>query len=335
MPVIEVRDLKKTFRSHSRREGVVGSVIDLVHRRYQDLKAVDGISFSVNKGELLGYIGPNGAGKSTSIKMLTGILKPTSGYMRVLGFDPFLQRRDYTMQIGVVFGQRTQLWWDIAVIESFKLLRRIYHVPQSCYQERLERLTDILALSELFHMPVRKLSLGQRVRCDLAASLLHNPGVLFLDEPTIGLDTVAKDATRSFLRQINREFSTTIILTTHDLKEIEELCSRIIILDRGHIVYDGALEAIKTLPGLGKRLVVDFTGRAPERLGLSPAFDGHVRFSVESERRMVASFDPQVVPSVELIREILSKHAVADLTISQPSIEEVIIKVYREGVYPL
>ena len=239
MPIIEVSNLSKTYRSFDRREGVWGSVLDLFQREYRDVVAVESISFSVDKGELIGYIGPNGAGKSTSIKMLTGILKPTGGEMLVNGFHPYRQRKVYTKHIGVVFGQRTQLWWDIAVIESFKLLAKIYQVGDADFTERLGRLTEILDLGAVLRLPVRKLSLGQRMRCDLAASLLHNPKVLFLDEPTIGLDTVGKDAIRGFLRQVNREYDTTIILTTHDLKEIEELCKRIIVLDKGKIIYDG------------------------------------------------------------------------------------------------
>lgn len=330
MIAIEVEHLSKTYQSFKRREGVAGSIRDLFHRDYRILKAVDSISFSVNSGELIGYIGPNGAGKSTSIKMLTGILMPTSGQMRVLGFDPFRDRKTYTKHIGVVFGQRTQLWWDIAVKESFTLLARIYDVEEGLFRQRLSRLCDILALDELLHTPVRKLSLGQRMRCDLAASLLHNPKVLFLDEPTIGLDAVAKDSIRTFLKQVNREFQTTIILTTHDLKEIEELCQRIIILDGGHIIYDGELSTIKQLPGLRRRIVIDFAGGAPLE-ELQAKFVSGVEFSRESERRVVASYDPQRIPTVEILRSVFAFFDIADLMVEEPAIEEVVMKIYRDG----
>ena len=204
------------------------------------------MSFSIEKGEMVGYIGPNGAGKSTSVKMLTGILVPTSGQIRINGFVPHKQRRHYVKTIGVVFGQRTQLWWDIAVIESFKLLRRIYDVSQQDFERRMGLFDEILGIREYLHTPVRKLSLGERMRCDLAAALLHNPPLLFLDEPTIGLDVVAKDHIRQFLRAINREFRTTVLLTTHDLDDIEELCRRIMIIDHGKLLYDGQLSDLKS-----------------------------------------------------------------------------------------
>ena len=232
-PLIYVHDLCKHFRSFHRREGVWGSIQNLFVRDYRTVAAVDRVSFSIDRGEMVGYIGPNGAGKSTSIKMLTGILVPTSGEIRINGFVPFRQRRHYVKTIGVVFGQRTQLWWDIAVIESFKLLRRIYDVSQRDFDARMEHFDEILGIRDYLHTPVRKLSLGERMRCDLAAALLHNPPLLFLDEPTIGLDVVAKDHVRRFLRAINREFRTTVLLTTHDLDDIEELCRRIMIIDHG------------------------------------------------------------------------------------------------------
>ena len=218
-----------------------GSIQNLFVRDYKTVSAVDSVNFSIERGEMVGYIGPNGAGKSTSIKMLTGILVPSSGEIRVNGFVPFRQRRQYVKTIGVVFGQRTQLWWDIAVVESFKLLRRIYDVPQRDFDARMERFDEILGIRDYLHTPVRKLSLGERMRCDLAAALLHNPPLLFLDEPTIGLDVVAKDHIRQFLRAINREFQTTVLLTTHDLDDIEELCRRIMIIDHGKVLYDGPL----------------------------------------------------------------------------------------------
>src|SRR5260370_24384820 len=216
-PLISVRALSKHYRSFRRREGILGGLIILLHRKYQTVKAVDNINFEIGRGEMVGYIGPNGAGKSTTIKMLTGILVPTSGEMNSNGFVPWRQRAAYVKTIGVVFGQRTQLWWDIAVIESFKLLRRIYDVSQRDFDERMELFNQVLGLRDYLHTPVPKLSLGERMRCDLPAALLHNPPLLFLDEPTIGLDVVAKDHIRQFLRAINERYRATVLLPTHDL----------------------------------------------------------------------------------------------------------------------
>lgn len=246
MPVIEVRGLTREFKIFKRREGVRGAFMDLFHREYRVLKAVDGIDFFVEAGEMVGYIGANGAGKSTTIKMLTGILVPTAGDIRVRGYVPYKERERYTRHIGVVFGQRSQLWWDIAVIESYRLLRRIYHISEKDFKARLDMFNDILGLAEFLHLPVRKLSLGQKMRCELAAALLHNPGILFLDEPTIGLDVLAKARIRDFLKDINREFKTTVILTTHDLGDIEALCPRVAIIDRGRMLFDGAVDNLYT-----------------------------------------------------------------------------------------
>jgi len=244
-PIIEVKDLAKEFRTFRRREGVLGALENLFVREYVTVRAVDRVSFSIAPGEMIGYIGANGAGKSTTIKVLTGILVPTGGQVTAYGYVPYRDRRRYTRHIGVVFGQRTQLWWDIAVIESFKLLKEIYEIPEQDYQRRMGFFSEILNLKEYLHTPVRKLSLGERMRCDLAASLLHNPPLLFLDEPTIGLDVVAKERIREFLKEVNRTERTTVLLTTHDLSDIEELSQRIIIIDKGHILFDGDLGQMK------------------------------------------------------------------------------------------
>ncbi len=329
MPVITVEKLSKVFKTFNRREGVIGSLKDLVHREYRDFRAVDEISFSLEPGELVGYIGPNGAGKSTSIKMLTGILSPTSGRIDVMGFDPFRDRKIYTSNIGVVFGQRTQLWWDIAVQESFRLLAKIYGVSAKDYEERIAMLGEVLGLEEFLRTPVRKLSLGQRMRADLAASLLHNPPILFLDEPTVGLDAVAKESIRLFLRKINRERSTTIILTTHDLDEIEELCSRIVIIDHGKIIFDGPLSTIKSLPGLRKEITIDFTKSFDE--GQTVELGGEIEVLEQHGRRLRATFDPHKTPTPELIKHIVNRYEIADLTVIEPQIEDVVKKIYREG----
>lgn len=328
---IKVEGLSKAYRTYQRRAGISGSVKDLFHREYSWLTAVDSISFQVAPGELIGFIGPNGAGKSTSIKMLTGILQPTAGTIDVFGFHPFADRKEYTRHIGVVFGQRTQLWWDIAVRESFSLLATIYGVEPREFQKRLARLTEIFDLEAIVATPVRKLSLGQRMRCDLAASLLHNPKVLFLDEPTIGLDAVAKDGIRNFLREINEELGTTIILTTHDLKEIEKLCERIVILDHGKIIYDGSLREIKGLPGLQRTITVDFTGEVDDAT-LASKLPEAVKLEKLSNRRVLLSYDQQRMGTAELVRQLFASSDIADLTIAEPDIDQVIMKIYREGL---
>lgn len=242
MNAIEVKDLRKTFKVQKNREGLKGAFQDLFKRQYNEVAAVKDISFQIPQGEICGYIGENGAGKSTTIKMLTGILVPTSGHLSVGGFVPYEEREKFVQHIGVVFGQRSQLWWDIGVIESFQLLRKVYKVSEQDFKRRLDELVERLQLQDLLNRPVRKLSLGQRMRCELVAALLHNPSIVFLDEPTIGLDIVVKSEIREFLKDMNREHGTTILLTTHDLQDIEALCSRVIMLDDGRIIYDGGLK---------------------------------------------------------------------------------------------
>ncbi len=238
---IQVEDLRKEFISRKRSPGLAGSIRSLFTGGTERVAAVDGVSFSIRKGELVGYLGPNGAGKSTTIKMLTGILQPTSGLIRVDGADPTRERRTLTRRIGVVFGQRTQLWWDLPVEESFDLLRTIYRIPADAFKKRMDFFRGLLRLDDFLSRPVRQISLGQRMRADLAASLLHNPPVLFLDEPTIGLDILTRDAIREFIKELNRREETTIILTTHDMQDIEFLASRLILLDRGRLQYDGGI----------------------------------------------------------------------------------------------
>ena len=326
-PLIHVQGLCKDFKTFHRREGVWGSIQNLFVREYRTVQAVNHVTFDVEVGEMVGYIGPNGAGKSTSIKMLTGILVPSSGVARVNGFVPYRQRRQYVKTIGVVFGQRTQLWWDIAVVESFKLLRRIYDVPQRDFDARMERFNEILDIRDYLHTPVRKLSLGERMRCDLAAALLHNPPLLFLDEPTIGLDVVAKDHIRQFLRAINREFRTTILLTTHDLDDIEELCRRIMIIDRGQLLYDGPLDSLKRKLLRTKQIKFALkdrtqTGRIADCCGSGM----NVEQVDELTYRIV--FDRTQTSTADLIRRILGAVEVRDLLIEDEPIEEIIKRIY-------
>ncbi len=323
-PLIQVRDLNKHFRMFRRREGVWGAVQNLFVREYQTVEAVRHATFSIHRGEMVGYIGPNGAGKSTTIKMLTGILVPTSGEIRINGLVPFRQRRQYVKTIGVVFGQRTQLWWDIAVIESFKLLRRIYGVSQEDFDARMKRFDEVLGIRGYLHTPVRKLSLGERMRCDLAAALLHNPPLLFLDEPTIGLDVVAKDHIRQFLRAVNREFQTTILLTTHDL---DELCRRILIIDHGRVLFDGQLEDLKQRLLRMKQIKVVLRDRsqisALESVSLSGLELEHV-----DEMTCRIRFDRTQISTADLIRRILASVEVRDLLIEDESIEEIVKRIY-------
>lgn len=324
---IRVHQLSKHFRSFRRREGVVGAIQNLFVREYHTITAVDRVSFSIDRGEMVGYIGPNGAGKSTTIKMLTGILVPSSGEIRVNGFVPFRQRRHYVKTIGVVFGQRTQLWWDIAVIESFKLLRRIYDVSQRDFDARMERFNEILGIRDYLYTPVRKLSLGERMRCDLAAALLHNPPLLFLDEPTIGLDVVAKDHIRRFLRAVNREFRTTVLLTTHDLDDIEELCRRIMIIDHGRVLYDGPLGDLKQKLLRTKQIKFALKDRAQVAGMTAFSLDG-LEVERVDELTFRIRFDRTKVVTADLIRQILGAVEVRDLLIEDEPIEEIVKRIY-------
>lgn len=326
-PLIELRELSKHFRSFQRREGLWGSIQNLFVRDYRTVAAVDRVSFTVDRGEMVGYIGPNGAGKSTTIKMISGILVPTSGEIRVNGFVPYKQRRQYVKTIGVVFGQRTQLWWDIAVVESFKLLKRIYDVPQRLFEERMARFNELLGINDYLHTPVRKLSLGERMRCDLAAAMLHNPPLLFLDEPTIGLDVVAKDHIRKLLRTINREFNTTVLLTTHDLDDIEELCKRIMIIDHGRVLYDGLLEELKHR--LLRTKQVKFVLKDTSQAACISAFgrDGCEIEQVDQLTHRI-KFDRTMIATADLIRQILAAVEVRDLLIEDESIEEIVKRIY-------
>ncbi|MGB6429356.1 MAG: ATP-binding cassette domain-containing protein [Candidatus Acidiferrales bacterium] len=326
-PLITVRDLTKSFRSFHRREGLWGGIVNLFRREYRTVEAVSKISFEIEPGEMVGYIGPNGAGKSTTIKMLTGILVPSSGVLVSNGFVPWRERTAYVRTIGVVFGQRTQLWWDIAVIESLKLLRRIYDVSQRDFDERMETFDQILGLRDYLNTPVRKLSLGERMRCDLAAALLHNPPLLFLDEPTIGLDVVAKDHIRHFLRAINQRYRTTVLLTTHDLDDIEELCRRIMIIDHGRLLYDGPLALLKQK--LLRTKQVKFALRDKEQLPQLAAIEREgLKLERVDELTWRISFDRTRVSTADLIRQILGTVEIRDLLIEDEPIEELIKRIY-------
>ena len=332
MAIIEAEGLTKTYRNVKRKKGLKGAVIDLFYREYEEIKAVDEISFQINSGELIGYIGSNGAGKSTTIKMLTGILIPTSGYLQVNGFTPHKQRHEYTRHIGVVFGQRTQLWWDIPVIESFKLLQKVYQIPKTEFEQRLSRFVTLLELNELLNTPVRKLSLGQRMRCDLVASMLHNPKILFLDEPTIGLDVIGKLRIREFLGKINREMDVTMILTTHDLKEIEELCERLLIIDHGKVLYDGGIAKLRDRYTLDRFIIFQLSeALSTDELKSEMGFNGIVSWENVDSLRLKVTFSKDHVKPAEIIENVLKRFPVHDITIEEPSIESIVSRIYSKG----
>ncbi|MBI1925147.1 ATP-binding cassette domain-containing protein [Candidatus Poribacteria bacterium] len=321
--VIEVKDLCKEFKVYHHRKGFGGAFVNLFSRQHKIVRAVDGISFTIRRGEIVGYIGPNGAGKSTTIKMLTGILVPTSGHLTVNGYVPHRERKENAKRIGVVFGQRTHLWFDLPVQESFDLLRHIYQIPMKRYEENLERFDSILELRQFFQTPVRQLSLGQRMRADIAAALLHNPDVLFLDEPTIGLDVVAKERLRQFIRQINAERLVTIILTTHDLDDVEKLCERVILIDSARILYDGKLVAIRNLLSSDRVLIVDYAEEYA---------DVELRHAVIAHRekaRVHYRFSLDEISTAELIGEMLERFKIVDLSVQEPEIEEVVRAIYE------
>lgn len=327
--MIQVRHLTRDYRITRKREGVSGGFLDLIRPRKSVLRAVDDVSFDMAAGEIVGYIGANGAGKSTTIKMLTGILTPTSGQVTVGGLVPWRDRLRYTRHIGAVFGQRTQLWWDLAVVESFRLLQRIYEVDDQTYRSQMGLFNELLGLDDFLHQPVRKLSLGQRMRCDLAAALLHQPRVLFLDEPTIGLDVVAKESVRRFLREIRQKMGVTIVLTTHDLSDIEQLCRRVIIIDQGVVHFDGQLLDLRLRTGHRLRLTVELR-EAQDSSRLAAVTRGlPVTWVQESPLLHRAEFNGRQVPGAEVIKLLVNACQVADLRLAEPPIEEVVATIYR------
>ena len=327
---IVVENLVKTFRVAERAPGLWGALRGLAHRRTRTVRALDGISFGIEPGELVGYIGPNGAGKSTTVKLLAGIMLPDSGICRVLGRTPWRERVATVRQIGVVFGQRTQLWWDLPVIESFDLLREIYRLPKADYRSARDELVDWLSLEPLLDVPVRQLSLGQRMRCDLAASLLHRPRILYLDEPTIGLDAVSKLAVRRFVRMLNAERGVTVILTTHDMDDIESLCRRVLVIHHGRILSDGSLDALRAQVTTERLLIVQLAnGNGVKAADLS--VDGARIVRAEASRLHLA-FDPDRVPVAEMISRVTAACPVRDLTVENPPIEEIIARIYQEAL---
>ncbi|WP_228447075.1 ABC transporter ATP-binding protein [Streptomyces paludis] len=297
----------------------------LLRRERHQVRAVDSLSFRVARGEMVGYIGPNGAGKSTTIKMLTGILTPSAGRLRVAGIDPSRERTRLAQRIGVVFGQRTTLWWDLPLIDSYRLMHRMYRVPDARFRVNLERCVELLDLGALLDVPVRQLSLGQRMRGDIAAALLHDPEVLYLDEPTIGLDVISKAKVRGFLRDLNAERGTTVLLTTHDLTDIEQLCERVMVIDHGRLLYDGSPSGLHEVGESERTLVIDLERELPP-IDLPGAEVRTVK--VEGPRQWLAF--PAAASAAPLVARIAAEFPLVDLSVREPDIEDVIAKMYAD-----
>lgn len=308
--MIEVEGLKKYYKIAKRDKGLMQTMRGLFKRKYEIRKAVDDISFQIKKGEIVGFIGPNGAGKSTTIKMLSGILYPDEGKLGVNGFVPYKQRKQYVKNIGVVFGQKTQLNWDLPLIESFELMKFIYKIPQEKYEENLHKFVKLLDMEDFINQPVRQLSLGQRMRGDIVAALLHSPEVVFFDEPTIGLDVVAKEKIRDFIKYMNKTEQTTIIFTTHDMQDIEKVCDRLIIIDFGKKVYDGSIDEIKT----------------------KYAYSKTVEMLLEDGTKQVQTFDVRKVPMNEVMEKLFAQYHIKDIAICEPEIDAIIRDIYEGRV---
>ena len=308
--MIDVEGLKKYYKIAKRDKGLLQTMRGLFNRKYEIRKAVDDISFQIKKGEIVGFIGPNGAGKSTTIKMLSGILYPDEGKLGVNGFVPYKQRKQYVKNIGVVFGQKTQLNWDLPLIESFELMKFIYKIPQEKYEKNLHKFVKLLDMEDFINQPVRQLSLGQRMRGDIVAALLHSPEVVFFDEPTIGLDVVAKEKIRDFIKYMNKTEQTTIIFTTHDMQDIEKVCDRLIIIDSGKKVYDGSIDEIKT----------------------KYAYSKTVEMLLEDGTKQIQTFDVRKVPMNEVMEKLFAQYHIKDIAICEPEIDAIIRDIYEGRV---
>lgn len=332
--LIRVENLSKDFKINKKYAGFKGAIKSFFTSEYTVKKAVDNISFEINDGEIVGYIGANGAGKSTTIKMMTGILKPTNGIVSVNGLLPYEDREKNAKNIGVVFGQKTQLWWDLPISETFSLLKDIYDVSDEDFNERMSFLKEVLELDEFFLSPVRTLSLGQRMRADLAAALIHNPKVIYLDEPTIGLDVVVKERVRKAIKEINEKYNTTIILTTHDLNDIEELCSRIIIIDKGKKIYDGEINGVKEKFGYLTTVEIQIKEEINlENFNEFNEMKDDCEFKLNfNENKLSITFNKNKISSSEIIGRVMKKLSVIDFVVKETSIEDIVKKMYRNEV---
>ena len=321
--MITLQGINKTFRVAKRKSGFGNAVKALFSREYETVQALRDISFNINDGEMVGYIGPNGAGKSTTIKIMCGILTPDNGVCDIDGRTPWRERVAHVRDIGVVFGQRSQLWWDVPIIDSFELIRDIYKVDEKPFKDNLDELTELLDLKELLKTPTRTLSLGQRMRCEIAASLLHKPKILFLDEPTIGLDAVSKIAVRQFIKKLNAERGTTVILTTHDMQDIEALTERILLIGKGRILLDGSLAELKKRSSERKTLVVEYNGNSPE------ICEG-MTLSEMKEGRLVIALDPAALSVSDAIARLAAQTELLDVSVSGVTSEEMVAALYKE-----
>lgn len=321
--LITLKNINKSFKVAKRNAGFGEAVKALFHKEYTSIEALKNVSFTINTGEMVGYIGPNGAGKSSTIKIMSGILTPDSGECVIDGLTPWKNRVEHVRHIGVVFGQRSQLWWDVPVIDSFELIRDIYKISSTDYKNNLEELVAMLDLSEIVRTPARQLSLGQRMRCEIAASLLHNPNILFLDEPTIGLDAVSKIAVRQFIKQINQERKITVILTTHDMQDIEALTERILLIGKGQILLDGALSELKKRNSTCKTITMEYNDGQLDMLNgmaLQRQMDGHA----------VVTVDTAVLSISEAIAQLSSRADISDLSVEGATAEEMVVALYKE-----
>jgi ABC-2 type transport system ATP-binding protein len=331
MPIIEATNLSKHFRRAEKSPGLKGALHHLVRPRFRELVAVDDVSFKIESGESVAYVGPNGAGKSTTVKLLTGILVPTEGQVTVCGIHPFEQRQDNARNIGVVFGQRTQLWWDIPVVESLRMLGDIYDVPAADFTRSMDELTEVLDLGPLLKVPARQLSLGQRMRCDLAASLIHSPDILYLDEPSIGLDVSVKARFREFIKFMHKQRGLTVMLTSHDTGDIEELCPRMIMIDQGRIIYDGEFADVTRRFGWEKKVRITLAEEADQVFAASQALERvpHGEVTQPAPVTVEVSFDSRVTTSGEIIHALATSLPIADIAIEETSAESIIRNLYE------
>jgi len=336
--MIEIKNLEKTFKVLNRKEGLKGAVADLFSRDYRYVKAVDDLSLHIEDGEIVGYVGPNGAGKSTTIKMMTGILKPTSGKILISGKEPYENRKEHMQNIGVVFGQRSQLWWSLPVRESFHVLKEIYMVDDVTYKHNLELFESLVNIKELYGKPVRQLSLGQRMLCEVTAAFLHDPKVVFLDEPTIGLDVAVKESIRNLIKKLNEEKKTTIVLTSHDTKDIEALCERVVIIDKGKLVFDNSITQLKQMFGKYRTIKLDLSGKSMDfteiNAKLTSAYKQNEISIVKEDDSLWVSVivNEEAVAFTTVLNFILTNLSVNDVAMEDVSVEEVIKKIYGGGV---
>ena len=329
--IIEIKNVSKEFKVLNRREGLIGSMKDLFSRDYKIVRAVDNISMDIQQGEIVGYLGPNGAGKSTTIKMMTGVLEPTSGEILVSGNVPYKNRSKNAQEIGVVFGQRSQLWWALPLVESFKLLKDIYMIPDKNYNDMLELYQSLVDIEPILHKPVRQMSLGQRTLSDILAAFLHDPKIVFLDEPTIGLDVSMKAKIRTLISALNKEKKTTVILTTHDMGDVDALCRRIVIIDKGKMLYDNDIEHLKSFFGSYRTLKIRIDGDLKEQAKVIQAEIPD--FSVSADEEWISVLvDEDKSKVIDVLGQLQKSHSIRDMKLEEISSEEVIKKIYEEGV---